>query len=245
VFRNPRLAWRLLDALGTEEIIIGGLRPDMFATEEGGLHEGQLGMAGLAGMGAGNYYSGAAALGPGYGQQQQQQYNENELYADMDAERYGAYGRGGQYSERLSEQSEEMQAMLASYSKLISDWMGFTEEKWRAVSDSQLGWKALRGRWNGWDEIYADAWALSGQAAQASAETMARRFENARGKGSAASSVACFLHDVDSLRQSLIELEGGVVGEAPRLGGVNSQSVSQRTAKAPIIRNPMIVDADN
>ena len=31
VMRNPRLAWRLLDALGTEEIIIGGLRPDMFA----------------------------------------------------------------------------------------------------------------------------------------------------------------------------------------------------------------------
>jgi hypothetical protein len=27
VMRNPRLAWRLLDALGTEEIIIGGLRP--------------------------------------------------------------------------------------------------------------------------------------------------------------------------------------------------------------------------
>jgi hypothetical protein len=29
------------------------------------------------------------------------------------------------------------------------------------------------------------------------------------------------------------------------MGGVNSQSVSQRTAKAPIIRNPMIVDADS
>src|SRR5262249_59010166 len=47
VLRNPRLSWRLLDALGTEEIIIGGLRPDMFATEEGGLHEGQLGLAAL------------------------------------------------------------------------------------------------------------------------------------------------------------------------------------------------------
>src|SRR5215469_15220647 len=28
VFRHPRLAWRLLDAMGTEEIIVGGLRPD-------------------------------------------------------------------------------------------------------------------------------------------------------------------------------------------------------------------------
>ncbi|HEY7851092.1 MAG TPA: hypothetical protein VIC27_13555, partial [Ktedonobacterales bacterium] len=111
VFRNPRLAWRLLDALGTEEIIIGGLRPDMFATEEGGLHEGQLGVAGL---GAPGYYGGAA-LGAGYGQN----YNEGGLYPDMNEDRYGAYGRGGQFSERLSQQGEELQELMASYSKLI------------------------------------------------------------------------------------------------------------------------------
>jgi hypothetical protein len=133
---------------------------------------------------------------------------------------------------------------MASYNKIINDWMSYTEEKWRAVSDSQLGWKPLRGRWNGWDEIYSDAWATSSEAAQIATETMARRFENARTKGSAASSVACFLHDMDSLRQSLIEMEGGAAPESPRMGGVNSQSVSQRTSKAPIIRNPMIVDAD-
>ena len=239
VFRNPRLAWRLLDALGTEEIIIGGLRPDMFATEEGGLHEGQLG---LAGMGAGPGYFGGAGIGaPAYGQQQ---YGGGDMYPDMNEDSYGAYGRGGQFSERLSQQGEELQEMMATYSRLIGDWMGFTEEKWRAVSDSQLGWKPLRGRWNGWDEIYQDSWASSSEAANAAGETMARRFENARGKGSAASSVACFLHDVDSLRQSLIEMEGGAAPEAPRMGGVNSQSISQRTGKAPIIRNPMIVDAD-
>ena len=237
VFRNPRLAWRLLDALGTEEIIIGGLRPDMFATDDGGLHEGQLGMAGLAGAG---YYGAAPGLGAGYGQN----YAEGELYPDMDDDRYGPYARDGQFSERLSQQSEELQALMASYNKLISDWMSFTEEKWRAVSDSQLGWKPLRGRWNGWDEIYQDAWAISSEAAQTATETMARRFENARTKGSAASSVACFLHDMDSLRQSLIELDGGAAPESPRMGGMNSQSVSQRTSKAPIIRNPMIVDAD-
>lgn len=239
VFRNPRLAWRLLDALGTEEIIIGGLRPDMFATEEGGLHEGQLG---LGGLGAPGYFGGGGAgIGaPAYGQQ----YSGGDLYPDMDEDRYGAYGRGGQFSERLSQQGEELQELLATYNRLIGDWMSFTEEKWRAVSDSQLGWKPLRGRWNGWDEIYQDSWASSGEAANAAGETMARRFENARGKGSAASSVACFLHDVDSLRQSLIEMEGGAAPEAPRMGGVNSQSISQRTGKAPIIRNPMIVDAD-
>lgn len=239
VFRNPRLAWRLLDALGTEEIIIGGLRPDMFATEEGGLHEGQLG---LGGLGAPGYFGGGSAgIGaPAYGQQ----YGGGDLYPDMDEDRYGAYGRGGQFSERLSQQGEELQELLATYNRLIGDWMSFTEEKWRAVSDSQLGWKPLRGRWNGWDEIYQDSWASSSEAANAAGETMARRFENARGKGSAASSVACFLHDVDSLRQSLIEMEGGAAPEAPRMGGVNSQSISQRTGKAPIIRNPMIVDAD-
>lgn len=236
VFRNPRLAWRLLDALGTEEIIIGGLRPDMFATEDGMLHEGQLGMAG---MGAG-YFNGPA-LGAGYPQNGP----EGGLYPDLDEDSYGQYGRGSQFSERLSQQSEDLQALLATYNKLIGDWMAYTEEKWRAVSDSQLGWKQLRGRWNGWDEIYRDAWASSNEASQIAAETMARRFESARSKGSAASSVACFLRDVDSLRQSLVELEGGAQPNSQqRMGGMNSQSISQRTGKAPIIRNPMIVDAD-
>src|SRR5262249_62136693 len=68
VIRNPRVAWRLLDALGTEEIIIGGLRPDMFATEDGGLHEGQLGLAGLGYMSGpyGGQGYGGALSGPAY-----------------------------------------------------------------------------------------------------------------------------------------------------------------------------------
>src|SRR6476659_6342288 len=45
VMRTPRPAWRLPDALAAEEIIIGGRRPDMFASEEGQLHPGQLGVA--------------------------------------------------------------------------------------------------------------------------------------------------------------------------------------------------------
>ncbi|HEU0027013.1 MAG TPA: hypothetical protein VFQ25_07850 [Ktedonobacterales bacterium] len=239
VFRHPRLAWRLLDALGTEEIIVGGLRPDMFATDEGGLHLGQVSVAGMPGAG---YFGGPALGAPGYGQE------GADLYPDMDEDRYGPYGRGSQFSERLSErlseQGEQLQEMLAAYAKLMGDWIGFTEEKWRAVSDSQLGWKPLRGRWNGWDEIYGDSWAITNEAAQASSDTMARRYDNAKAKGSAASSVACFLRDMDSLRQSLALLETGDVVQGPRLGGVNSQPLAPRTTKSSIIRNPMIVDAD-
>lgn len=238
VFRNPRLAWRLLDALGTEEIIIGGLRPDMFATEEGGLHEGQLG---LGGLGAPGYFGGGSAgIGaPAYGQQ----YGGGDLYPDMDEDRYGAYGRGGQFSERLSQQGEELQELLATYNRLIGDWMSFTEEKWRAVSDSQLGWKPLRGRWNGWEQIYGDAFNAVGPNA---ADNTARRFDNSQSKGSAASAVACFLHDLDMLRQGMILVESGEQPQAPRAGGFGggAPSVSSRTGKAPIIRNPMIVDAD-
>ena len=236
VLRNPRLSWRLLDALGTEEIIIGGLRPDMFATEDGTLHEGQLGMA-AAGMMMGQYAA------PGYGGE-----GDYDEYGEYQGNGYQQqpYGRQPQPSMRLDEQGEELRELLTTYSKLIGDWMAFTEEKWRAVSDSQLGWKPLRGRWNGWEEIYRDAFGTNDQQlAQSSVDAMARRFDNAQTKGSAASAVACFMRDLDSLRQSMILLEGGEQADAPRMGGIESKpQLSQRTNKSPIIRNPMIVDAD-
>jgi len=173
--RHPRLAWRLLDAMGTEEIIIGGLRPDMFTAEDGSLHEGQLAYGGM-GLGAGYPAGyGQGALGSGYGQ---------DNYDD-----YDDYGRGGVPSMRLDERSEELRDMLATYSRLMEDWMAFTEEKWRAVSDSQLGWKPLRGRWNSWDEIYGDAFNVENMSQ--GADPMARRYDNAQAKGSAASAVAC------------------------------------------------------
>ena len=241
VIRNPRLAWRLLDALGTEEIIIGGLRPDMFATEDGALHEGQLGAA-LGYMAAG--YAGALS-GSAYGAGQQ--YDDRAGYDDdyQGDNGYRDYDRRPSLSSRLDEQSEAVRQVLSSYEKLIGDWMGFTEEKWRAVSDSQLGWKPLRGRWNGWEEIFRDSFGSDdSQALQAAMDTMVRRFENAQSKGSAASAVACFLHDLDSLRQSLV-LMGGEEADAPRMGSIEQKpQLSQRTNKSPIIRNPMIVDAD-
>jgi hypothetical protein len=223
VLRHPRLAWRLLDALGTEEIIIGGLRPDMFATEDGGLHEGQLGLAGMPG-----YYPGMLGAGgapAAYGGQQ-------AAYPDYQSNGYAP-----------SPQAEELQEFFSTYSRLVGDWMAFTEEKWRAVSDSQLGWKPLRGRWNGWPEIYGDAFAAENMSQ--GSDPMGRRFDNAQAKGSAASAVACFLHDLDALRQTMMAYEAEGAATGTRAGGVYpSQPITQRTAKAPIIRNPRIVDAD-
>lgn len=239
VMRNPRLAWRLLDALGTEEIIIGGLRPDMFATDDGSLHEGQLGMAAMMGGYAGAYSGGlsgpAYGYDQGYGDPQYDDYGDNG-YAHNN-------GRQPQPSLRLDGHSAEMSEMLGQYAKLISDWMAFTEEKWRAVSDSQLGWKPLRGRWNGWEEIYRDSFAVE---QEENGDTTLRRFDNSNTKGSAASAVACFLHDLDGLRQGLVVLDGGEEpAGAQRIGSARPpQPVTQRTNKAPIIRNPMIVDAD-
>jgi hypothetical protein len=220
VLRNPRLAWRLLDALGTEEIIVGGLRPDMFATEDGGLHPGQVGMA----MG-------------GYPQAYAPQITE-------DPYPYNGNSRAPLLSERLDVRGEELQQALSSYSRLLSDWMTFTEEKWRAISDSQLGWKPLRGRWNGWDEIYQDSYGADDRTALTPSDPMARRFDNSHSKGSAASAVACFLRDLEQLRQATAYINGEETAP-PRMGGMSQQGPhSQRTGKSPIIRNPMIVDAD-
>src|SRR5260370_20874969 len=134
-----------------------------------------------------------------------------------------------------------MSEMRGQYAKLISDWMAFTEEKWRAVSDSQLGWKPLRGRWNGWEEIYRDSFA-AGQ--EENGDTTLRRFDNSNTKGSAASAVACFLHDLDGLRQGLVVLDGGE--EPAGAAGIGrpraAQPVNQRTNHWAIIRQPTVVD---
>ncbi|HEX6797311.1 MAG TPA: hypothetical protein VF116_06320 [Ktedonobacterales bacterium] len=256
VMRNPRLAWRLLDALGTEEIIIGGLQPDMFSTPEGAMHQGdwaaQMAMMGQYAGGAQAGYAGQlSAPTGGYGDYDQYGGYQGPYsggYQDDGYQNgYQGYDRQPPLSMRRDEQSEAVRELLSSYMKLVNDWMGYTEEKWRAVSDSQLGWKPLRGRWNGWPEIYKDAFGGNGdvQVTQAG-DVTARRFDNASSKGSAASAVACFLHDMDRLRRALIQLEGGEdVGT--RMGGIESRpQLPSRTQKSPIIRNPqqMIVDAD-
>ncbi|MBA3825165.1 MAG: hypothetical protein H0X24_14865 [Ktedonobacterales bacterium] len=231
VMRHPRLAWRLLDALGTEEIIVGGLHPDMFMTEDGGMQEAQIGRM-MPAMPC-PAYNQAPAFDYTYDQQPARQNNaaQADYYAEI----------------------ERNQQAMQVYEQLIFDWITFTEEKWRAVSDSQLGWKPLRGRWNGWDEIYSDSYAARtndrmARAAAAAGEALRQRFENARSRGSAASSVACFLRDLDTLRQSLNILTTPDDGSRSFNGtGFGASPSASRTGKSPIIRNPgasRVVDAN-
>ncbi len=231
VVRHPRLAWRLIDALGTEEIIVGGLHPDMFVGENGAMQEAQLGRV-VPARGYGP---------PAYG------------------ERYAGGGAYDQYGPQFGDQGqmvelERVQILLQTYEHLIFDWITFTEEKWRAVSDSQLGWKPLRGRWSSWEEIYSDSYAARtndrmARAAAVAGESLRQRFENARGRGSAASSVACFLRDLDTLRQSMNIMTLPDDGRSGYTGtGYAPQSAppsASRTGKSPIIRDPMrIIDAN-
>jgi hypothetical protein len=235
VMRHPRLAWRLLDALGTEEIIVGGLHPDMFMADDGMLQEAQLGRV-VPAMPRGGFRQ------PAY--DDRYSYDQGMVNANAPAAPPAEY-----YAE-----IERAQGVLQAYEHLIFDWVTFTEEKWRAVSDSQLGWKPLRGRWNGWDEIYSDSYAARtndrmARAAAAAGEALRQRFENARSRGSAASSVACFLRDLDTLRQSLNIMNSGDPGDSQRNGtGYGPQGgppSATRTGKSPIIRDPMrVIDAN-
>jgi hypothetical protein len=109
---------------------------------------------------------------------------------------------------------------------MLDDWMQFTEEKWRTVSDSQLGWKALHGRWSNWDDIFQDVYAartsdLEAEAAQLAGDATGRRFETAKDKGSAASAVACFLRDMLTLRRGLDMMLQ--LSSEPRTEGYNAR----------------------
>jgi hypothetical protein len=234
VARHPRLAWRLLDALGTEEIIVGGLHPDMFMAEGGAMQEAQLNRV-VPSM--------------------QRNYAGTPVYEQYGYDQYAAGPATGGLSQESFAELEHLQVLLQTYEQLIFDWVTFTEEKWRAVSDSQLGWKPLRGRWGSWDEIYSDSYAARtndrmATAAARAGEALRQRFENARGRGSAASSVACFLRDLDTLRQSLniMTLPEGQQTGYTATGGFSPQGAppsASRTGKAPIIRDPMrVVDAN-
>ena len=123
------------------------------------------------------------------------------------------------FPQRSSQEEERLRQQLATFTRLMDDWMQFTEEKWRTVSDSQLGWKPLRGRWGSWDDIFQDAYAAKtsdpmAQAAQAAGDATARRFDFSKDKGSAASAVACFLRDMMTLRQGLEMMESSL-GNTP------------------------------
>jgi hypothetical protein len=135
-------------------------------------------------------------------------------------------------------------SLLQKYARLITDWWSFTEEKWRAINDSQLGRKPVRGRCNGWDEILVDSYGADDPTVLTSSDPMARRFEHSQSQGSAASAVACFLRDRYQVRQAIRLIADGA---PPQLGEISQREAYRHERpmdKPPIIRNPMIVDAD-
>ncbi|HEY6407815.1 MAG TPA: hypothetical protein VIY29_10145, partial [Ktedonobacteraceae bacterium] len=260
--KHPRLAWRILDAVGHEEIVIGGLPnysesmmlPDgttvlssmlgasgihVLGELPAGTEIPMLGMpngqvapdfAALAGSGvfpgatSGMYpepgsgaYAGMVGYNGGQPMMGFPQTGSNDFVSQQNTG-----GLPQAFPQRPSEEEERLRQQLAAYSRLLDDWIQFTEEKWRTVSDSQLGWKPLRGRWSGWEDIFQDAYAAKtsdpmAQAAQDAGEATSRRFENSKEKGSAASSVACFLRDMMTLRRGLeiMQSSSGRMPETP------------------------------
>ncbi len=291
--QHPGLAWRILDAVGHEEIVIGGLTsltegmllPDGSTVLSmspvlgaSGIHvigelpagteipmlsmpNGQMApnLAALAGSpGISSLGTGVFPTAPGQPAMGFPQMGGNGF---ANQQTTGGFPQG--FPQRPSEEEERLRQQIATFSRLLDDWMQFTEEKWRTVSDSQLGWKPLRGRWGSWEDIFRDAFAAQtsdpmAQAAQAAGEATARRFDFSKDKGSAASAVACFLRDMMTLRQGIemMQLPLGTIPETP-----NGQPVIQpRQAQSyprggfgsspghnPLIRrpSPIYVDADS
>ena len=255
--RHPRLAWRIMDAVGHEEIVIGGypslsegallpdgsniwsLSPVMGAS---GIHvigelpagteipmlsmpNGQMAPNLSALAGNPGFYPGANTdILPGVAHQNTMGFPHVGGHGYAGQQTYTDFPQG--FPQRTSQEEDRLRQQIASLSRLMDDWMQFTEEKWRTISDSQLGWKPLRGRWSNWDDIFQDAFAAKtsdpmARAAQAAGEATNRRFDFSKEKGSAASAVACFLRDMMTLRQGL-EMMEPVLGYTPETPSVQS-----------------------
>ncbi|HLV97409.1 MAG TPA: hypothetical protein VKT82_01920 [Ktedonobacterales bacterium] len=233
---NPKLAWRVLDALGTEDIIVGPIRE--LLGQEGSMALSENGVMGAL-PALGGLTGGMPMLG------------RPPMYEDPPPSYESQY-----QDQQSAEELNHIRDILATYARLVADWSAATDEKWRTISDSQLGWKPLRGRWGSWDEIYSENFStrtsdpIASQAAQASIEATSRRFENARDRGSAASAVVCFLRDLDTLRQSLLMLD--LPEDVQQVNNLASSGVypmngrGNTAARVPLIRRPaqMYVDAE-
>lgn len=294
--RHPRLAWRILDAIGHEEIVIGGVSG---LSESVVLSDGStvmmnplLGASGIqvvgelpagteipmlnmpngqvapdfSALGNTGMFSTTGTMMPGatgmLGQPSMafSAMNGNAFNGQQNTE-----GFPQAFPQRPSDEEQRLRQQVQVMTRMIDDWIQFTEEKWRTISDSQLGWKPLRGRWSGWEDIFQDAYGAKtadpiAQAAQAAGEANARRFEFSKEKGSAASAVACFLRDMMTLRQGLDmqRPERFNTSETPayqasaqptmQFGGLNTGPLGGRGKSAgnSLIRRPgpVFVDAD-
>jgi hypothetical protein len=283
--QHPRLAWRLLDAIGHEEIVIGSMSsltesillqdgttimtPDLGAS---GIHVlgelpagTQLPMLGMPGMSTmpqngsqlpfnatGGFFPGSDALSTnGYHAQPAMNFPQADRNGFISAQSTDELPQS--FPQRPSETEERLQEQLDAVTRILDDWIQFTEEKWRTVSDSQLGWKALHGRWSNWDDIFQDVCAAKtsdaiAEAAELAGDATGRRFDTAKEKGSAASAVACFMRDMLTLRRGLdMTLQHsessneaynlratGKPSRAPRFSTGNSSSLNRE----PSLRNP-------
>jgi hypothetical protein len=299
--KHPRLAWRILDAVGHEEIVIGGLpslaegmllpdgstilslNPSLGANGMRVIGEipagteipmlsmpnGQM-APNLAALASSGIFPGAAGIMPGSNNSPQMGFPQMNGMAYANQQTTDGFSQGFPqgFPQRPSEEEEQLRQQLALFSRLMDDWMQYTEEKWRTVSDSQLGWKPLRGRWGDWEDIFQDVYAAKtsdpmAQAAQASGEATTRRFEFSKEKGSAASAVACFLRDMMTLRQGLEMLQTSPenASETPSIqpavqspvmqysgstgplkGGLGGSSTRSSLIRRP---SPIYVDADS
>ncbi len=293
--KHPRLAWRILDAVGHEEIVIGsvaGLSESVILSDGSTIMMNPLlGASGIqvvgelpagteipmlnmpngqaapdfSAFGASGIFPTTGMLG-GSGMMGQPTMAFSQMNGGMFGGQQQTDGYSQAFAQRSSDEEERLRQQIQAMTRMIDDWMQFTEEKWRTISDSQLGWKPLRGRWSGWDDIFQDAYGAKtadpiAQAAQAAGEANARRFENSKEKGSAASAVACFLRDMMTLRQGLDMQRPEKVNTAEtpayqaqpqptmQFGSLNTGPLGGRGNSSPrnsLIRRPapIFVDAD-
>src|SRR6185437_12260456 len=227
---HPRLAWRILDAVGHEEIVIGSMSgfSESVVLSDGStvMMNPLLGASGIqivgelpagteipmlnmpngqtapdfSAFGGSGLFPNAGML-PNPGMMGQPTMNFSQMNTGMFGGQQQTDGFSPAFPQRSSDEEERLRQQIQVINRMIDDWMQFTEEKWRTISDSQLGWKPLRGRWSGWEDIFQDAYGARtadplAQAAQTAGEANSRRFEFSKEKGSAASAVACFLRDM-------------------------------------------------
>jgi len=241
--KHPRLAWRILDAVGHEEIVIGGLPTlsEGMMLQDGAMMPQMLGASGIhiigelpagtelpvLGLPGGSmstnqltgtgFFPGVANNYPGQPPMAFQQMGSNYVSPQS------TDGLPQSFPQRSSAEEAQLRQRLEAYTRLIEDWIQFTEEKWRTISDSQVGWKPLRGRWSSWDDIFQDVYAAQTSDPLAHAAQVA--------------GVACFMRDMMTLRRGVDIVQQAV--EQP----ADTPMMRRQPASQPL--NHRFADANN